>query len=182
MHLAPETVSLKNGKTAVLRSAEPGDAAAMIDYLKATAGETPFLLRYPDEADFTEEAERRILQNWLDDPSGIMLNAWVDGRLAGNCALMPKGGRRKIRHRAGVAIAIRKEFWGLGLGKALLSRLQTLAKETGYEQLELEVIDGNDRALGLYQRMGFTQTGRTPMAFRYDDGSYRDEIQMVLRL
>ena len=44
MHLAPETVSLKNGKTAFLRSAEPGDAAAMIDYLKAAAGETPFFV------------------------------------------------------------------------------------------------------------------------------------------
>ena len=54
MHLAPETVSLKNGKTAVLRSAAPGDAAAMIDYLKAAAGETPFLLRYPDEVGLTE--------------------------------------------------------------------------------------------------------------------------------
>ena len=182
MRLSPENVSLKNGKTAVLRAAEPDDALEMIDYLKNTAGETPFLLRYPDEADFTEEAERRILQNWLDDPSGIMLNAWVDGRLAGNCALMPKGGRRKIRHRAEIAIAVRRSCWGLGLGGALLNRVLMLAKALGYEQLELEVIDGNDRALRLYERLGFVQTGRTPRAFRYDDGSYRDEIQMVLRL
>ena len=88
MRLSPENVSLKNGKTAVLRAAEPDDALEMIDYLKNTAGETPFLLRYPDEADFTEEAERRILQNWLDDPSGILLNAWMDGALAANCALI----------------------------------------------------------------------------------------------
>ena len=182
MRLSPENVSLKNGKTAVLRAAEPDDALEMIDYLKNTAGETPFLLRYPDEADFTEEAERRILQNWLDDPSGIMLNAWVDGRLAGNCALMSKGGQRKLRHRAEIAIAVRKSCWGLGLGSALLNRVLTLAKALGYEQLELEVIDGNDRALRLYERLGFVQTGRTPRAFRYDDGSYRDEIQMVLRL
>ena len=48
MRLSPENVSLKNGKTAVLRAAEPDDALEMIDYLKNTAGETPFLLRYPD--------------------------------------------------------------------------------------------------------------------------------------
>lgn len=64
----------------------------------------------------------------------------------------------------------------------MLNRVLTLAKALGYEQLELEVIDGNDRALRLYERLGFVQTGRTPRAFRYDDGSYRDEIQMVLRL
>lgn len=64
----------------------------------------------------------------------------------------------------------------------MLNRVLTLAKALGYEQLELEVIDGNYRALRLYERFGFVQTGRTPRAFRYDDGSFRDEIQMVLRL
>ena len=182
MHLAPETVSLKNGKTAVLRSAETSDAAAMIDYLKAAAGETPFLLRYPDEVNFTEEGERSLLQSRSDDPSVVMLNAWVGGKLAGNCTLTPKGARRKICHRADVSIALRKAYWGLGLGKTLLTRVLTLAKELGYEQAELEVISGNDRALGLYQRMGFVQTGRMPNAFRYDNGTYRDEIQMVRRV
>lgn len=71
---------------------------------------------------------------------------------------------------------------GTGLGSALLNRVLTLAKALGYEQLELEVIDGNDRALGLYQRMGFVQTGRMPNAFRYDNGTCRDEIQMVRRV
>ena len=45
MHRAPETVSLKNGKTAVFRAAEPDDAPEMIAFLKDTAGETPFPLR-----------------------------------------------------------------------------------------------------------------------------------------
>lgn len=182
MHLAPETVSLKNGKTAVFRAAEPDDAPEMIAFLKDTAGETPFLLRYPDEVNFTEEGERILLQSRSDDPSVVMLSAWVGGKLAGNCTLTPKGARRKICHRAEIAIAVRKSCWGLGLGSALLNRVLTLAKALGYEQLELEVIDGNDRALRLYERLGFVQTGRTPRAFRYDDGSYRDEIQMVLRL
>ena len=60
--------------------------------------------------------------------------------------------------------------------------VRALVHEVHEAGLELEVIDGNDRALRLYERLGFVQTGRTPRAFRYDDGSYRDEIQMVLRL
>lgn len=112
MHLAPETVSLKNGKTAVFRAAEPDDAPEMIAFLKDTAGETPFLLRYPDEVVLTEEDERRFLQSRLDDPSGVLLNAWMDGALAANCALMSKGGQRKLRHRAEIAIAVRRSCWG----------------------------------------------------------------------
>ena len=80
MHLAPETVSLKNGKTAVFRAAEPDDAPEMIAYLKDTAGETPFLLRYPDEVNFTEEGERILLQSRSDDPSVVMLtHGWAAG-------------------------------------------------------------------------------------------------------
>lgn len=114
MHLAPETVSLKNGKTAVFRAAEPDDAPEMIAFLKDTAGETPFLLRYPDEVVLTEEDERRFLQGRLNDPSGILLNAWVGGKLAGNCTLTPKGARRKICHRAEIAIAVRRSCCGRG--------------------------------------------------------------------
>lgn len=95
MHLAPETVSLKNGKTAVFRAAEPDDAPEMIAFLKDTAGETPFLLRYPDEVNFTEEGERSLLQSRSDDPSVVMLNAWVGGSWRATARSRPRarGGR-----------------------------------------------------------------------------------------
>ena len=182
MIYAKTEIKLKNGCTAVVRNARPEDAEQLIEYLRTVSGESPFLLREPDEVNFTEEGERILLQSRSDDPSVVMLNAWVGGRLAGNCTLTPKGARRKICHRADVSIALRKAYWGLGLGKALLTRVLTLAKELGYEQVELEVISGNDRALGLYQHVGFVQTGRMPNAFQYDDGTYRDEIQMVRRV
>ena len=49
----------------------------------------------------------------------------------------------------------------------------------GYEQVELEVVDGNDRAKHLYEKMGFKEIGRVARSLKYDDGSYRDEICMV---
>ena len=48
-----------------------------------------------------------------------------------------------------------------------------------YEQVELEVVDGNNRAKNLYERFGFRETGRNFRALKYDDGSYRDEYKMV---
>ena len=44
---------LKNGCTAVVRTARPEDAKQMIEYLRTVSGETPFLLREPDEVNFT---------------------------------------------------------------------------------------------------------------------------------
>lgn len=54
-----------------------------------------------------------------------------------------------------------------------------IAKEIGIKQLELEVIDGNDRALHLYEKFGFTTVGNKPNAFLLKDGTMLNEISMI---
>ena len=41
--------ALKDGREALLRSPREEDIPAMLDYLRRSAGETEFLLRYPEE-------------------------------------------------------------------------------------------------------------------------------------
>ncbi len=48
-----------------------------------------------------------------------------------------------------------------------------------YEQIELEVVEGNNRAKNLYERFDFKETGKNLRALKYDDGSYRDEYIMI---
>lgn len=43
------------------------------------------------------------------------------------------------------------------------------------------MVDGNNRAKSLYERVGFEETGKNFRALKYDDGSYRDEYRMVKR-
>ena len=54
-----------------------------------------------------------------------------------------------------------------------------LAEQMGYEQIGLCVVEGNEAAKSLYEKMGFQATGKNPRVFKYDDGSYRDEFIMV---
>ena len=56
------------------------------------------------------------------------------------------------------------------------------ARELGFDQLELGVYADNERAMGLYKKMGFKEFGRTPRAFKLKDGTYIDEVNMVLFL
>ena len=62
--MIPRCFMLKNGSTAVLRTAVPEDAAQMIAYLRACAEETDFLLRLPEEWDISVETEEALLGTW----------------------------------------------------------------------------------------------------------------------
>lgn len=108
-----------------------------------------------------------------------MMVAEVDGLIAGNCGIVSNGNLRRVYHRCGFAIALKENYWKLGIGSAMMEYAFSLAKKMGYEQIELEVVDGNVRAKNLYERFGFKETGKIFRALKYDDGSYRDEYKMV---
>lgn len=171
-------ITLRDGRTAVLRSAEPSEAAEMLAWLKRTAGETEFIIFYPEECDMPVENEAGFISHLNSSPNEMMIVCYVDGEMAGNCQLALNSAM-KTRHRASVSIAIAEKFWGLGIGTAMFTELTDAARERGVTQIELDYIDGNERAAALYRKMGFTEYGRKPNGARLRDGSMRDYILMI---
>ena len=182
MKFEERTITLKDGRSCILRPTSPEYAKEMIEYMKKTAGETEFLLRYPDEVNFTPEAEEEILQRLYEDPCSIMMMPIVDGRVAGNGSINGIGNKRKILHRCSLAIALYKEFWGLGIGTAMIDYMCELAARIGWKQVDLEVVAENEQAQALYRKCGFTESGRRCNALRFDDGTMHDEILMYKKL
>ena len=176
-----KTVRLKDGREAVFRSPKTDDAAQMLEYLKITSAETDFLIRYPEECTETVEQESAFLQKMVDSPIDMMIVCMVDGKLAGNCRLALHG-RIKTKHRAGVAIALASAFWGLGIGTIMFEEMIQVAKDHGIHQMELEVIEGNERAMGLYRKMGFEVVAEKPDAIRLKDGTLLKEFLMINKL
>lgn len=172
-------IQLRTGNSLTLRQVRPEDASAMLDYLKITAAETHFMVRLPDEVTFSLEEERTLLAGCLESSRKIMLAAFAGNCVVGNVAVSPLGERYKVRHRSELGIAIVQEYCNCGLGSILLEEGIAFAKRAGYEQLELGVFADNERAIHLYHKFGFQDTGRVPRAFHLPDGSYIDEIQMV---
>lgn len=177
-----ETTTLKDGRTCILRNARREDAADLITYLKVTSGETPYLIREPEEITLTIEQQEAFLQSKLEEPEELMLIAIVDGKHVGNCSLSSLGNYKRYAHRCSVAIALYQEYCGVGLGRKMLGTVLEVAKACGYEQAELEVIKGNERAIGLYKSLGFEITGTYPNNVKYKDGSYADAYVMVKML
>ena len=181
MEFPQKIILLKDGRQALLRSPSPEDARDMLDYLKTAAGETEFLLRYPEECSEDVEAERQFLSNALQADTQIMILCEVDGVLAGNCH-MGYNTHLKTRHRASVAIGLLRQFWGLGIGTALFREMIALAESRGLEYLELDYMEGNQRARSLYEKMGFYPVAEVPDAYRLKDGSMRKSILMMIKL
>ena len=181
MEFPEKTIVLKDGRRAVLRSARPGDAAEMVALMKTTAGESEFLLRYPEECTMDAAGEAAFLEDVLSSTEQVMPCCFVEGKLAGN-AMLTMNSRIKTRHRASVAIGLKKEYWGLGIGTALFQEIIAIAKDRGLDHLELDYIEGNDRARRLYDKVGFVEVARVPDVYRLKDGSFRHSILMMKKL
>lgn len=182
MIFEPIEIKDKIGRSVVLRSAETSDGTAMLDYLKITAGETPFLSREPEEINLTAEQQTAFIQSRIDSENELMLIALIDGRHIGNCALARLSNTQRYRHRCSVSIALYREYCGFGIGKAMMNTVLTVAKDLGYEQAELEVVADNKAAVNLYKKLGFIEYGRFPDNMKYKDGSYADAIWMMKKL
>ena len=172
----------RKGRTVVFRSGENKDAADLIAYMKQTAMETDYLLREVEEIRLDEAMERRFIEANLTSSKDVMIVILVDGILAGSCSISGRGMLSRIRHRCELALALKKEYWGAGIGTKAMEILEEAASRIGYEQMELEVVEANTSAISLYEKCGFSKTGIIPDAFRYTDGTYASLCTMVKKV
>lgn len=140
-------------------------------------------MRYPEECSkYTPEGEAQWIKQNNSSEHSVALVCEVDGKIAGNCNVS-RAPWLKIRHRASVAIALLSEFWGQGIGTKMFEEMIRIAESwEDVSQMELEFVEGNGRARGLYEKMGFRITGVRPNAIRLKDGSLRNEYLMVREL
>ncbi len=172
--------TLKDGREALIRSPKDEDIQGMLDYLYISAGETDFILRYPEECSkYTAESEKVLFDRINQSDNEAMLVCVIDGKIAGNCQITWTE-KIKTRHRASVAIALLSEFWNQGIGTRLLQELIHIAEENEHiMQIELEFVEKNNRARALYEKMGFRITGVKPNAIRLKDGTLLNEYSMI---
>ena len=160
----------------VVRPAEPGDAAALVELANAVGSEPGGWLittsnwrsasderrylksirRYPDAAVYVAEA-----------PEGII------GRLS-----VGRDPHPASHHVADLGLMVAKSHRRQGVGSALLEQAVVWAREAGVRKLELHVFPHNEPAIRLYQRFGFQEEGYRRAHYRRPDG-YVDAILMA---
>ncbi len=177
-----QKVILKNGKEAWLKNGDASDGSAVYENFSATHAETDFLLTYPDENSFNPKQEAQFLEEKTKSTNEIEIIALVDGKVVGTAGIEAVGSKYKVRHRAELGISILREYWGLGLGRALMEACIQCARDAGYIQLELSVVAENERAVALYRNIGFEEFGRNPIGFNSRTNGFQELIYMLLKL
>lgn len=185
--VAPKMLSLraKDGRPetqVVLRTCGDAEAPLLEPYWQKMARETVFTLQTPlfppDFAKFTGDWERLRA-----DPFELRLGAFhfADGRsrMVGLASLHGhRPGHPWTKHIGIFGMTVLQEFWGRGVGRALLSALEEHARTVGVLKMEAQVRCENERGVGLYTSMGYRFEGTRKRAV-FIEGRFRDEYYIA---
>jgi len=159
-----------------IRRAVPSDAPAFVEMMGDPEIFSSLLqLPYP-----AEERWRQLLQDQAaPGKTDLHLVAERDGKLLGSAGLHPAGMSLRRRHAMSLGISVVVEEQGRGVGSALLTALLDYADNWGQVlRIELTAYADNDRALRLYERLGFEREGLFK-AYALRNGRYVDTIAMA---
>lgn len=159
----------------LIRSAGPDDRAAIWRIIAPIirAGETYTLPR--------DMSEAAALGYWLGADRETFV-AEADGRIVGTYYLRANqaGGGDHVAN-CGYMTAI--EATGRGIARGMCEHSLARARERGFRAMQFNfVVSTNERAIGLWQSLGFAVVGRLPQAFRHPSGREVDALVMYRAL
>ena len=99
----------------------------------------------------------RSWRSFLARPTAAVLVAEDDTHVAGCCVILFRAGSA-ISRLYSIAAAPGRS----GVGRALLAEAESLSARRGAKTMRLEVREDNLRAIGLYEKSGYSRFGRKP--------------------
>jgi len=172
--------TLKNGQELIIKKAQLSDAIKIVEYINDIGGESDNLSFGKNEG-FSYEQTLNYLKNLTSSEISTYNIGLIDGQIVSICDLHASP-RKRLRHVAGTAITVRKEFWNLGIATIMIREIIKFAKDTNViEIVSLQVRMDNAAAIYLYKKLGFETTGINKKHMKID-GVYYDLVCMDLHL
>jgi ribosomal protein S18 acetylase RimI-like enzyme len=153
-----------------LRYATPDDAAALAAFASKAFSDTYRDLDDPQEiADYVaENFNLRAVQAVIGDPAASTLLAEVGSELAGYAVIARSQAPSCVTGPEPIELArfyLAEQFIGRGHGAELMRAVHREARRLGAQTIWLGVYDRNIRAVGFYERWGFTKRGGKEFLF-----------------
>ena len=163
----------KDRRKVILRTPKWEDLDDLLELINSLVEEKADILR-------TEKVSREEEIDWLskvlnrlEKDETFYMVAEVNGKVVAVSEINRRSGYEK--HVGVIGIAIRSGFRDSGIGTEMMKTLVEQAQEMGLKVLTLTAFATNKRAIHVYQKVGFVQTGTIPKK-HFKEGKYIDEI------
>lgn len=124
-----------------------------------------------------DTSDGELLDYWLA-PGSASFVALQDGRIVG-CYVLRANQPGRGGHVANASYAVAPDARGLGVGHAMGLHSLEEARRRGFQAMQFNfVVASNQRAIALWQRLGFQTVGRLPAAFAHPELGLVDALVM----
>ena len=161
---------------AAIREFRDADWPEVWDLLRATfaAGDT-----YTFAPDSTEDEIRKA---WIDVPAATFVARDSDGTVLGTYFIKPNQPGLG-NHVCNCGYVVAPHAAGRGIATEMCEHSQSWAIRHGFRAMQFNfVVSTNERAVRLWQRLGFEIVGRLPGAFRHRTAGFVDALVMYKTL
>ena len=160
------------------REAETKDSRALLLHLSTVGGETDNLTFGKDGFQISEEREARFIGRFKRNSDEIMYIA-ADGEAVVANGVIERERIPRLSHRARLTLTVLRNYWGQGIGTALMKMMLEFCRKSGVRVVSLECRADNERAIGLYRKFGFYPVGTMRDYFKIK-GRFYDALLMEL--
>jgi len=173
----PKDLELKDAFSCVLRPLETTDELAFHEFFLAVPTQERMFIKH-------RVTEPEVIREWcknIDLGRNLPLLAVLDGRIIADATLHQQLGGWK-RHIGRVSVLVHPKFRGRGLAKALITEINSIARQVGLEKVEAEFIGEQQAAIKMFGLLGFQPLCRLPDYVKDMEAVTHDYILMGLDL
>jgi putative acetyltransferase len=157
-----------------IRQIQVQDAEDFRACLDSVARERRYLAQV--EAPPIDKVHEFIAQSVEQDAAQYV--AVVGGKIVGWCDVFGHWAYA-LKHVGTLGMGIQAEFRGQGIGRALLLKTLAHALKNGIYRVTLEAREDNERAIRLYEQVGFKHEAKAACALCFD-GTFYTGVTMAL--
>ena len=161
----------------VIRKATVNDARQVADVMNSVIAEGKYTIF---DRPFSEEEERKFISSLGTRSALYVAQTGVD--IAGVQSIdLLTSLSASVQHVATMGTWLRPNFRGKGIGRSLAEESFSFARRQGYRKIVIQVLAGNERALGFYRSLGFRDIGVASEHVKLA-GTFHDEVYMEKQL
>src|SRR3989344_73731 len=175
------TFTSKKGNTVTFRYLGLDYLDGMLTYINTLIREDTFIGLYGKE--LTHDEEKKVFDEDVEDMKKgdkVIIVVEINNVYAGSGDLRREKVRRK-KHGGNIGISLLAKYREEGIGTLLLKALIDEARTMGLRLLTLTCFENNDRALHVYEKLGFNRVGLVPKVYIYKE-KYYGEVIMYMEL